>query len=118
MRDRAAQFSPFAALTGYDDAVRETARHTDLCAELTEDMKALLDAKLRVLRERLASEPTVRIVYFVPDGKKHGGAYTVKQGVVRAFEDHTHTLVMTDRTKIPIDRIRELDGAIFGICEI
>lgn len=73
--DRAAQFSPFAALTGHEAAVKETARLTDQKIELDESKKAILDAKLQMIVEQIKSQPIVTITYFVPDEKKAGGAY-------------------------------------------
>ncbi len=112
--ERAAQFSPFAALTGYEDAVEETARYTESCTELTEDAKSILNEKLRMLHDHLPSKPTVRILYFVPDAKKSGGAYVRIQGKLRAIDSHARIIVMEDRTSIQIEQIRELESNIFG----
>ncbi|MCD8005221.1 MAG: hypothetical protein LUE91_06155, partial [Oscillospiraceae bacterium] len=76
MHDRAAQFSPFAALTGYDAAVKETARLTDQRAELDDDMKEKLSERINLLQENLAAAPAVEITYFIPDERKEGGAYS------------------------------------------
>lgn len=116
--DRAAQFSPFAALTGHDAAIRETARFTEEKIEQSEDMIRGLDRKLRLLAEHPGAEATV--MYFVPDEKKSGGAYVTHTGTVRKIDTYEHTLVMADKTTIAIDQIRNLDSDLFeqpGICE-
>lgn len=116
--DRAAQFSPFAALTGHDAAIRETARFTEEKIEQSEDMIRGLDRKLRLLAEHPGAEATV--TYFVPDEKKSGGAYVTHTGTVRKIDTYEHTLVMADKTTIAIDQIRNLDSGVFeqpGICE-
>ena len=80
MTDRAAQFMPFRALTGYEDAVRETARYTDERIELTEDEKALLDMRLQKLADEISNQPKMTLTYFRPDKKKAGGAYICVTG--------------------------------------
>ena len=111
--DRAAQFSPFAALTGYDDAVEETARLTDEKAELTEDAKELLNAKILTLAQMLDTAPTVSITYFVPDRKKEGGAYVTVRGQVTSIDEYDRVLVIDRKTTVPIDTIREIEGALW-----
>lgn len=81
--DRAAQFSPFAALTGYDEAVMETGRLTDRMHELSEEDTAKLNRQLQFLMTKLREQPTLSVTYFVPDEKKSGGAYIVKKGKLR-----------------------------------
>lgn len=111
--DRAAQFSPFAALTGYDDAVEETARLTDEKAELTDDAKELLNAKILTLAQMLDTAPTVSITYFVPDRKKEGGAYVTVRGQVTSIDEYERVLVIDRKTTVPIDTIREIEGALW-----
>ena len=105
--ERAAQFSPFAALTGYGAAVRETARLTDPKAELTDEEKAALDRKLRLASE---CRREVAITYFLPDGKKAGGAYVTAAGVIKKVDAIQHTVVMADKTSIPMEDILEIQG--------
>ena len=102
MHDRAAQFSPFAALVGYGDAVAETARLTDSRAELTEDEISELNANLNRLFDSLDEQPQISVTYFVPDEKKSGGRYVEKVGVVRIFDSYASELVFTDGVRIAV----------------
>lgn len=107
-RDRAAQFAPFAALTGHEEAVKETARRTETKIQLDEDEKQRLDKKLRYIREHLADTPAVTITYFVSDPKKSGGKYMDYDGTVKKIEEHSHLIVMNDGTQIPITDILQI----------
>ena len=109
MHDRAAQFSPFAALVGYDDAVAETARLTDSRLELTEDEMSELNANLNRLLDSLDEQPQISVTYFVPDEKKSGGKYVEKQGVVRIFDSYSQELVFTDGVRIAVADMAKLD---------
>lgn len=109
-QDRAAQFSPFAALTGYDDVVKETARLTNKRVELTEDEKSMLDEKLRLVME---SGSVAAVTWFQPDLKKSGGAYVTTTSRVKKTDQLHHLLVMEDGTQIPIDAITDIDSNIF-----
>ena len=111
--DRAAQFSPFAALTGYGDAVQETARLTEGQKELDETALAVLNEKLRLLSDVLADRPQVTITYFLPDERKAGGAYVSVSGTVRAVDEYAHTVTLEDQTVIPMGHIREIGGEMF-----
>ncbi len=104
MHDRAAQFSPFAALVGYDDAVAETARLTDSRAVLTEDEMSELNANLNRLLDSLNEQPKISVTYFVPDEKKSGGKYVDKVGIVRIYDSYSQELVFTDGVRIIIER--------------
>lgn len=106
--DRAAQFKPFAALTGYEAALRETARLTDRRMELDETEKAVLDLKLRLLSELLPDQPEISVTYFQPDDRKEGGAYLTACGVPKKIDEYAHILMMMDGTKIPIDEVLEI----------
>ena len=110
--DRAAQFSPFAALTGHDAAIKEAARLTEKKIEPSEDMISRLTEKLQIVADNLGTEVT--ITYFVPDERKSGGAYVSYTGTVQRIDDYEHTLVMTDKTVIPIEQISEIESELFS----
>jgi len=109
MHDRAAQFSPFAALVGYDDAVAETARLTDSKLDLTEDEMSELNANLNRLLDSLDEQPQISVTYFVPDKYKTGGRYIVKTGTVRRIDEYARVLIFTDKSEIPIDDTVQID---------
>lgn len=113
--DRAAQFSPFAALTGYDSAITETARLTDTRVELDEYSKADLNEKLCIIQDQIDQQPEVSITYFQPDKMKSGGTYITATGCVKKMDEYKHAVVMRDATKIPIDDIFEINGDFFGM---
>ena len=103
--DRAAQFAPFAALTGYDAAVEETARKTGQRVELDETEKQLLDTKLQIIEAHLGEDFLVSITYFVPDQRKSGGSYLTETGFVRKIIPTEQRLQLTSGTKICINDI-------------
>lgn len=105
MHDRAAQFSPFAALTGHGDAVKETARLTDEKLELTEDEISALNQKLNFLTEHAEDRPEITIEYFVPDERKSGGAYITVTGNFRWIDEYSQSIIMTHGEEIPIENI-------------
>ena len=111
--DRAAQFSPFAALTGYDAAITETARITETRVELDEYSKADLNRRLCILQDRMDEQPEVSITYFQPDIKKSGGAYITAAGCIKKMVEYERAVVMQDDTRIPIDQIIAVDGEWF-----
>lgn len=110
--DRAAQFSPFAALTGHGAAINETARLTEAGPELDETRKEELDARLQVIRECLSMQPEIAITYFVPDARKEGGSYLRAAGTVKKLDDTGHKVIMADGMSIPMDAIYEIEGSI------
>ena len=113
---RAAQFAPFAALTGFDEEVEETARITDSKVELDEYQKAELNDKLLFLNNSEGDEEVI-ITYFVPDKRKSGGAYITKKGIVLKVREYEKDVLMNDGTEIPIDYIIEIDGSQFNETE-
>ena len=113
MLDRVAQFSPFAALTGYDDAIKETGRLTDEKIEMDEDRKAALDMKQAYLIEMIDEQPEISITYFLPDAKKSGGAYVTVTGNLKRFDEYERLLILTDGKKIPMDDIADIESDLF-----
>lgn len=114
MSDRAAQFAPFAALTGYDDAVKETGRLTDDKIEPEESTLNELNAKIQLLRENLEDTPEITFTYFKPDERKAGGSYLTITGTVKKLDDYERQIVLQDGTKLPIDDILDINGDIFA----
>lgn len=112
MRDRAAQFSPFAALAGYDSAISETARLTDRRIELSEDAQEYLERKLKWIQENLTSHPSVTITYFIPDLYKAGGSYVSHTGQVQYVDDVARVVGLVDGASIPLDDIFNFSGEI------
>ncbi len=107
---RAAQFSPFAALTGYDAAVSETARLTDDKLEPDEDTKAKINLCLQIIIDHIDEHPTVSITYFKPDERKSGGAYITQSCAVRRIDEYERVVIALDGSKIPIDDIYGIEG--------
>lgn len=110
MAERAAQFSPFAALTGFGAVIRETERQTDQMREMTENEREELDYKLGILCNFPGEKPCVAITYFVPDEKKEGGAYRTIRGQMRKIDSYKREIIMKDGSHIPIDCVLELNG--------
>lgn len=108
----AARFSPFAALTGYDDIVKEVARSTNEKYDLDEDAKLRLSNRLSVVLEHLEEKPEVSITYFEPDRKKTGGEYITVTGTVKNFDEIDRIIVMTDGKKIPVDELLDVKAKI------
>lgn len=106
---RAAQFAPFAALTGYDDEIKETARITDSKAEVDEYVKSELNRKLVMLKERASENPEAQITYFIADEKKSGGKYITVSVKIRKIDEYTRLVITADERKIPIDDIYEIE---------
>ena len=111
--DRAARFSPFAAISGYEDMVREAARVTEERVEITDATKEQLNEKLNEIAECLYEEHEVTITYFEPDKKKSGGAYITITGVVKRIDELKRIVIMKNNKKIKIDDIYALDGSLF-----
>ena len=109
MIDRAAQFSPFAALVGYDAAIAETARLTDREVALDVGAEAELDEKLREIRESIHLRPEVTVTYFRPDSRKSGGAYVTVTGRVKKIDEYTQSLCFADGTVILLGQIFKIE---------
>ena len=114
MIDRAAQFMPFRALTGYEDAVHETARLTKEKPELTEDEKLLLDTKLQKLAEALPAHPEVTVTWFRPDKRKAGGAYVTTTGQLKKVDDFAGVLILLGGERIVIEDILDIRQSAFS----
>ena len=112
MIDRAAQFSPFAGLTGYEAVIAESGRLTDSATELTEGSKQALDRRLRVIADNLQTLPWVSVTYFQPDSRKTGGSYVTVTGQVKRIDEYDRVIVFTDGREVPLDRLYRLDGAL------
>ena len=108
MSDRAAQFAPFAALTGYDSAIKETGRLTDERIELDEEALTALDRKYQLLIEALDDAPEVTIIYFQPDERKAGGQYVSATGTVKKIDTFGRRILLQDGTRIPLDSVYDL----------
>lgn len=114
IRDRAAQFAPFAALTGYDGVIEETARLTDAEDTSSEESAAILDRKLRLLDTIAGEHPYVEITYFIPDERKSGGRYDTVYGYLKMIDVNEGCIVLADKRKISFDKIRSLDSTAFN----
>ena len=106
--DRAAQFSPFAALTGHDAAIKETVRLTDRKIELDEYEIANLDEKLQQIKEKLPMNPEITVTYFQPDVRKEGGEYRTISGKVKKMDEYAKSIIMENGIRLPIEDIIEL----------
>ena len=106
--DRAAQFSPFAALTGHKAAIEETARVTERRIELDEDAKEQLDQTLQLLLERIDEQPEITVTWFSPDKKKAGGQYHTATGKLKRIDTQESRLILTDGTQIPLEDLLEI----------
>ena len=109
MLDRAAQFSPFAALTGYDAAIVETARLTDQKRELTEEQKQVISKALHELQKRIRTDPVITVTFFQPDDRKSGGTYRTVTGNAKKVDEYLGMLLLTDGTAIPFDSILSME---------
>ena len=108
MSDRAAQFAPFAALTGYESAIKETGRLTDERIELDEEALTALDRKYQLLMDTLDDAPEVTIIYFQPDERKAGGQYVSATGTVKKVDTFGRRILLQDGTRIPLDSVYDL----------
>lgn len=114
IKDRAAQFSPFAALTGHDVAVKETARVTERRIELDQYMKEELNYKLQILIKKIKESPKIKIKYFEADNNKDGGTYIISKGRVKKIDEYNKIIFINHNIRIPIDNIIKIEGKIFN----
>lgn len=108
VRDRAAQFAPFAALTGFGAVLKETERITEKRIELDEYEKEKLDEKIRLILEEKEIHPEVTVTFFVPDEKKDGGAYVTDSGHIKRVDEAEQLLILEEGDKIPMEDIYEI----------
>ena len=113
IRDRAAIFSPFAALSGHGAAIAETARLTERRIELDEDTRAELDRRQAVLLEHMDKQPELTVTWFQPDEKKDGGAYLTTTGRLKKLRELERLLLLADGTEIPLEDVVALESDIF-----
>lgn len=113
IHDRAAQFSPFAALSGHAAAIAETARLTDRKLELDEDTRAELDRRQAILLEHISERPEVTVTWFRPDERKEGGAYITTTGRLKKLDEAERILILTDDTRIPLEAVVSLESDSF-----
>lgn len=107
---RAAQFAPFAALTGYEEAVQETARLTEPEREMDEESLRLLNERFQEIKERIHEQPEVTLTCFVPDEQKEGGQYITLTGRIRRIDETNRQILLTDGTTIDMDTIQQAGG--------
>lgn len=103
--NRSAQFAPFAALTGYDDAIVETARLTDKRINIDEGLKEVINSKLQKIDSLINEHPLIEVTYFIKDKRKAGGSYTTISGNVKRIDTDNNLIILTNKSKIPISEI-------------
>ena len=105
---RSAQFAPFAALTGYDELIKETARLTNKKIEIDEEQKLVINEKLLLIKEQLHTKPNIIVTYFIPDSKKDGGEYiTIREKIIK-IDEYNQRLILENKIEIPISQIIEI----------
>ena len=114
---RSAQFAPFAALTGYEEAVKETARETNERIDIEDELKSILDGKLQIILEQIKNHPEISITYFIADSKKNGGEYVTVTGFVKKVDLYNQYIYLVDNNEIPINEIIDISGDIFKVYE-
>lgn len=113
MSSRAAQFAPFAALTGFEGVIAEEGRLTDSFTELDDDMKEDIDLKLELLGSMVSGSPEATFTYFVPDRKKEGGSYSTVTGRIKKIDDIERIIILKNGTRIRIDDLFSITGEVF-----
>ncbi len=114
---RSAQFAPFAALTGYEDAVKETGREVENRIDIGDELKNILDTKIHILTEKTDKRIETTFTYFLPDLTKNGGKYINITGIVKKIDNYNQRIILEDKTEIPINEIIDISGEIFNIYE-
>lgn len=112
LEQRSAQFAPFAALTGYEGQVKETARLTNKKIEINEELKEILNKKIQLIQKKIKEQPQIEITYFIPDSKKDGGRYETICNTIPKIDMYTNEIIMLDGTRIDIDDIIDIQGKL------
>lgn len=113
LEQRSAQFAPFAALTGYEGQVKETARLTNKKIEINEELKEILNKKIQLIQEKIKEQPQIEITYFIPDSKKEGGRYETVTNSVKKIDTYKGEIILIDGTTIAIDEIIDISSEIY-----
>ena len=114
LHNRAAQFAPFAALTGFGAEIMEAARLTSELVNMSEDAKAILDMKLQMIQDNISAHPQVTITYFEPDTIKHGGSYHTIVDGIKEIDEYKREFILLSGGRIPVDYVIELQSELFG----
>lgn len=113
LEQRSAQFAPFAALTGYEGQVKETARLTNKKIEINEELKEILNQKIQLIQKKIKEQPQIEITYFIPDSKKEGGKYETVTNSVKKIDTYKNEIILIDGTTIAIDEIIDISNEIY-----
>ena len=113
LEQRSAQFAPFAALTGYEGQVKETARLTNKKIEINEELKEILNQKIQLIQKKIKEQPQIEITYFIPDSKKDGGRYETVTNSVKKIDTYKGEIILIDGTTIAIDEIIDISSEIY-----
>lgn len=113
LEQRSAQFAPFAALTGYEGQVKETARLTNKKIEINEELKEILNQKIQLIQKKIKEQPQIEITYFIPDSKKDGGRYETVTNSVKKIDTYKGEIILIDETTIAIDEIIDISSEIY-----
>ena len=114
---RSAQFAPFAALTGYEEAATETAREVGERIDIDDELRNILDSKIQMLSEQIKKKHEIIFTYFVPDLTKDGGKYINVTGIIKKIDTIKQLIILEDKTEIPINEIIDISGDIFKVFE-
>lgn len=120
LEQRSAQFAPFAALTGYEGQVKETARLTNKKIEIDEELKLLLNFKLQLIQEKIKEQPEITVTYFIPDDRKEGGRYETVTNLVKKIDMNKNEIILIDETTIIVDEIIDIQSesiSLGGRCD-
>lgn len=115
---RAAQFAPFAALTGFDEQLKEAERLTNERKFINEDLREKLDNKLQIIQKQISVKPTITVTYFVHDLRKQGGSYRTVIGKVKKIDKYKNVVILENKTEIPIAEIIDINSNLFESCDI